>query len=169
MTYLGVCLVATSRQTDLFEGDSIMRAEVAKMTLLASMVVTFSYAPSVQSAMYKCTTPEGKVAYQDSPCPLGSTEKSLKVAPSPPVSTQKQPPIYVAPVPHSMYQSAASSNVPKNIDLKGPLETWDRFGKAFNRGDKSAAMRELTPSAQQQYGPILDQLMPPSGGGSARR
>jgi len=48
----------------------------------------------------------------------------------------------------------------QNYDAKGPLEAWDRFGKAFNRGDKETAMKQRTPSAQQQYGPVLDALMP---------
>lgn len=144
-----------------------MRAHPAKTTLMAGMAFVFACASPAQGATYKCTTPEGKVAYQDSPCPSGAAEKSIKLAVSPPsASIAKPPPVYVPPVPRSMYESAANPNSPRNFD-PGPLETWDRFSKAFNRGDKNAAMRELTPSAQQQYGPILDQLMPPAG--TARR
>jgi hypothetical protein len=145
-----------------------MRAHPAKTTLMAGVAVACACAFSAQGATYKCTTPEGKVAYQDSPCPSGATEKSLKLAvpPAPPAAA-KPAPVYVAPVPRSMYDAAANPNIPRTIDTRGPLETWDRFAKAFNRGDKNAAMREITPSQQPQYGPVLDQLMPPPG--TARR
>jgi hypothetical protein len=140
-----------------------MRAHPAQTTLMVGIASVLACMSSAQGATYKCTTPEGKVAYQDAPCPSGATEKSLKLAVSPPsASTAKSPPVYVAPVPRPRYESAANPSIPRNFD-PGPLETWDRFSKAFNRGDKNAAMRELTPSAQSQYGPILDQLMPPAG------
>jgi hypothetical protein len=147
-----------------------MGTEVARRSLLLGIVAAVTYASCVQGAMYKCTMPEGKIAYQDSPCPSGSSEQSIRanVTPASP-STQKQPPIHVGPVPRSMYESAASPKIQKNIDAKGALETWDRFGNAFNRGDKSAAMGELTPAAQQRYGPVLDALMPPAAAPSARR
>jgi hypothetical protein len=45
------------------------------------------------------------------------------------------------------------------MDMKGPLEAWDRFGKAFNRGDKDAALKELTPAARQRFDPVLDEVM----------
>ena len=60
-----------------------------------------------------------------------------------------------------MYEAARRKEVPKNIDVKGALEAWDRFAKAFNRGDKATAMQQLTPGAQQRYSPVFDDLMSP--------
>jgi hypothetical protein len=145
-----------------------MKAYDVGIVTLPCLVACVFCAGGAEGAIYKCTGTDGRVTYQDSPCQLGSSEKSIK-APPPPATTVSHPSVYVAPVPRSMYESAASPTIPKSIDAKGALETWDRFGKAFNRGDKGAAMQELTPSAQQKYGPVFDALMPPAGAASAKK
>jgi Domain of unknown function (DUF4124) len=147
-----------------------MRAAKARIAARSCLVAGLLCVSGSEAAMFKCTAANGTVGYQDFPCEPGSTEKSIKVsAPPPPVSTQGNRSIYMAPVPRSMYESAANPKIPKSIDAKGALETWDRFGKAFNRGDKDAAMKELTPSAQQKYGPVFDTLMPPAGGAAPKK
>ena len=121
-------------------------------------------------AMYKCVSAEGKTTYQDTPCPSSSSEAAVKIVPAPSnPSAPTKPPIYVAPVPRSMYESAANPKIPNTTDAKGALETWDRFGKAINRGDKDAALRELTPSAQQKYAPVFDTLLPAPGGAAPQK
>lgn len=146
-----------------------MKAYDVTIVALPCLVACVFCVGAAEGAVYKCTGTDGRITYQDSPCQLGSSEKSIKVAPPPAATTVNPPSVHVAPVPRSMYESAASPTIPKSIDAKGPLETWDRFGKAFNRGDKGAAMQELTPSAQQKYGPVFDALMPPVGGASAKK
>src|ERR1700733_2267219 len=104
-----------------------MNARNARFVASRCLVACVLLAGVAEAAVYKCTGADGKVAYQDSPCQPGASEKSIKVAPPPPASAASRP--YVAPVPRSMYESAASPAIPKTIDAKGALETWDRFGK----------------------------------------
>ena len=117
--------------------------------------------PRAEGAVFKCIDSAGRVAYQDAPCPIGSAETSVSLPALPPQdkSVLSRPRVQVPPIPRAMYDAASSNKIPKTIDAKGPLETWDRFGKALNRGDKDGALRELTPSAREKYEPVFDALM----------
>src|SRR5437899_11504491 len=114
-----------------------MRAPIASVAFMSFVVAGWLCESSADAAMCKCVFSDGRVTYQDFPCQSGSSETSLKVVPAaPPASALNSTAIYVAPVPRSMYESAASHKIPKTIDARRALETWARFGKAFNRGDR---------------------------------
>jgi hypothetical protein len=48
--------------------------------------------------------------------------------------------------------------IPTEADFRGPRETWERLGLAIRRGDKDAALKELTPSAQQRLASVFDTI-----------
>ena len=52
-----------------------------------------------------------------------------------------------------MYESARRNKVDT-----GPLETWDKFTKSWNQGNKEGVMKELTPGMQEKFGPTYDKL-----------
>lgn len=120
--------------------------------------------PCAEGGVYKCVGPDGKVAYQDTPCATGATQTSIHTPEAPAQGVNAPAQRLQAPtVPPGMYEAARRKEVPKNIDAKGALEAWDRFAKAFNRGDKATAMQQLTPGAQERYSPVFDALMSPGG------
>lgn len=110
---------------------------------------------------FKCVDATGKTSYQTNPCPIAA-DPTLKVqAPAPSGSPQAAttPPMNV-PAANSGAATASSrggkGRVPSEADFRGPRETWERLGSAIRRGDKDAALKELTPSAKQRLAPIFD-------------
>jgi hypothetical protein len=69
------------------------RAEAARTILIVGAVAALSHTASVHAALYKCTGADGKVAYQDAPCPTSASEQALTAkAPAPPAATPKKTP-----------------------------------------------------------------------------
>lgn len=48
--------------------------------------------------------------------------------------------------------------IPTEADFRGPREAWERLGVAIRRGDKDAALKELTPAAKQRLAPVFDTI-----------
>ncbi|MDQ6618749.1 MAG: hypothetical protein M3Z31_03475 [Pseudomonadota bacterium] len=49
-----------------------------------------------------------------------------------------------------------SAALPSATDFSAPRETWQRLAQALQRGDRSAAQRQLTPAAQERYAATVD-------------
>lgn len=135
------------------------------IALMAMIAVPAAYAPARGEA-FKCIDAAGKTSYQADPCPAASDASQKVQAPAPPASTGRQasptaasPSTGVAPSP----LRGPKARVPSEADFRGPREAWERMGSAIRRGDKDAALKELTPSAQRRLGPMLDTI----GGKSA--
>jgi hypothetical protein len=105
--------------------------------------------------MVKCVDSNGKVSYQDAPCATSAAESTVKVQvpnPSGPSSQAAD----LSPVPSRPLNARA--RIPSDSDFRGPRESWQRLTQALGRGDRDAALKELTPSAQQRYGDMLEKL-----------
>jgi hypothetical protein len=98
---------------------------------------------------FKCTDAYGKTVSQGTPC-KPAAEETLKVQAPGATSSATPAPVGVA--------HPAKGRVPTEADFRGPRETWDRLTQAVVRGDKGAALKELTPSAQERLGPIFDTI-----------
>jgi len=103
--------------------------------------------------IYKCVSKDGNVSYQSKPCDRMSSETTIREPKAPPKPATR-PTVYVNPVPSSLYDSSSR----RDFDMNGPLETWDRFAKAWNSGDKQGVMKELTPGMGERFGPTYDAL-----------
>jgi len=100
---------------------------------------------------FKCTDASGKTVSQTAPC-QAAAEETLKFQAPAPAATSSTPPA-PAGVSHAL-----RGRVPTEADFRGPRETWDRLTQAVVRGDKDAALKELTPSAQQRLGAVFDTI-----------
>jgi Domain of unknown function (DUF4124) len=149
--------------------DAVNRAHLPVRQLIALsslMALSLSFAPA-DAEVFKCVDAGGKTSYRANPCQKAA-EETLKVqAPAPPTSTgARQPPDAPAATPSATSPKSplgSSSRGPKDripteADFRGPRETWERLGLAIRRGDKAAALKELTPSAQQRLASIFDTI-----------
>ncbi len=107
--------------------------------------------------MVKCVDPNGKVSYQDGPCETSATESTVKLQVPPPAAPSSQA-ADISPVPSRPLNMKNRARVPSGSDFRGPREAWQRLRQALNRGDRDAAMNELTPSAQQRYSETIEKL-----------
>jgi hypothetical protein len=107
--------------------------------------------------MVKCVDSNGKVSYQDPPCPTSAAESTVKVQVPPPEGPSPQA-ADLSPVPSRPSNTKGRARIPSDIDFRGPREAWQRLTLALARGDRDAAMKELTPSAQQRYSEMLEKL-----------
>lgn len=79
---------------------------------LLPMVVSLAFAGNaVAVEVYKCTAPRGDVAFQDSPCPAGTTQTQVRLPDAPP--TPAQPPA-------SASASSAASALPPPVPIAKP-------------------------------------------------
>jgi hypothetical protein len=119
----------------------------------AAIVFGFAFA-SAHAAMVKCVDSNGKVSYQDPPCASSASESAVQFQAPPPPGPSPQAKD-LAPVPANVHGRA---RIPSDGDFRGPREAWQRLAHALSKGDRDAALKELTPSAQQRYGDMLDKL-----------
>jgi len=143
------------------------RLPVRRLIALSSlMALSLSHA-SADGEVFKCVDAGGKTSYQANRC-QNSAEVTLKVqAPAPPASTgARQPPDAPAATPSAtspktgtgLSTRGTKGRIPTEADFRGPRETWERLGLAIRRGDKDAALKELTPSAQQRLASVFDTI-----------
>jgi len=125
----------------------------------------------VNAEVFKCVDAAGKTSYQADPCqtPADTTLKVQAPAPSAPSAVVRQPeaPVSAAPpvtAPQTGSKAAvgvsraSKDRIPTEAEFRGPRETWERLGQAVRRGDKDAALKELTPSAKQRLAPVFDTI-----------
>jgi hypothetical protein len=101
---------------------------------------------AARAETFKCIDSAGRVSYQPAPCK--ATDETLKV----------QAP---AAMPSSAPATASAPRVtrmPTEADFRGPRETWERLTQAVLRGDREAAMRELTPAARERLASVFDTI-----------
>jgi hypothetical protein len=118
---------------------------------LAALALLFLGSAAARGETFKCTDAAGKATSQTTPCPVAAGETLKFQAPAATTSSAVAPP--PADVPH-----APKGRVPTEADFRGPRETWDRLAQAIGRGDKNAALKELTPAAQQRLAPVFDTI-----------
>jgi hypothetical protein len=119
----------------------------------AAIVFGFAFA-SAHAAMVKCVDSNGKVSYQDPPCASSASESAVQLQAPPPPGPSPQA-ADLAPVPANVPHRA---RIPSDGDFRGPREAWQRLARALSKGDRDAAFKELTPSAQERYRDLLDKL-----------
>lgn len=144
-------------------GESVQRSPAPLwIGLFALIALALTHAPA-RGETFKCVDAAGKTSYQADPCPAAS-DATLKVqAPAPPSGSARQAsPAVAAPAATGggVAPSARGSKdrIPSEADFKGPREAWERMGSAIRRGDKEAALKELTPSAQRRLGPLFETI-----------
>jgi hypothetical protein len=129
--------------------------------------LSLGHAPADGGA-FKSVDAGGKTSYQEDPC-LTVAEAPSKV--QAPASLEASAGARPAPAASAATPSATSpgtgtglssrgpkDRIPTEADFRGPRETWERLGLAIRRGDKDAALKELTPSAQQRLAPVFDTI-----------
>src|SRR5438128_156687 len=121
---------------------------------LALTTSTFLWFPLLDVfAAVKFVDAKGRVSSHESTCEESKAQSTLKVpVPTTSASTQSS-----APAPRDV-KTQNRSRVPTEQDFKGPREAWLRLEHALNRGDRDAALKELTPAAQQRLGETIDKL-----------
>src|ERR1700675_568434 len=143
------------------------RAPVRRLIVLGSLsALSLNHAPA-DGEVFKCVDAGGKTSYQGDPCKTPA-ETALKVqAPAAPeASTGARPTPAAAATPPATSSKIGTgvstrgpkARIPTEADFRGPRETWARLGLAIRRGDKDAALKELTPSAQQRLASVFDTI-----------
>ena len=90
-------------------------AAIARAAVFAGMA--FSYASCVQAALYKCTTADGKVAYQDAPCPSSASEQALKAKAPPPAPAPAKAAAAGKPASKPAHDAATYAKPPKTVNV----------------------------------------------------
>ena len=141
------------------------RAPVRRLIVLGSLAAFSLGHASANGEAFKCVDASGKTSYQGDPCQTAAEAPSKFQAPAPPDSAGARPPPAApaaAPFTTSPKTGTGVSSrgpkgrIPTEADFRGPRETWERLGLAIRRGDKDAALKELTPSAQQRLASVFD-------------
>jgi Domain of unknown function (DUF4124) len=143
------------------------RSPIRRLIVLGSLTaLSLGHAPA-DGEVFKCVDASGKTSYQGDPCQTAA-EVPLKVqAPAPPASAgARQPPAAPAATPSAtsprtgigLSSRGPKDRIPTEAEFRGPRETWERLGLAIRRGDKDAALKELTPSAQQRLASVFDTI-----------
>ena len=143
------------------------RSPVRRLIVLGSLTaLSLGHAPA-DGEMFKCVDAGGKTRYQGDPCQTAA-EVPLKVqAPAPPEASSGARPTPAAPAAPSatspktgtgLATRGPKGRIPTEADFRGPRETWERLRLAIRRGDKDAALTELTPSAQQRLASVFDTI-----------
>jgi hypothetical protein len=135
----------------------------ARLIALSSLTaLSLGHAPADGEA-FQCVDAAGKTRYQADPCQTAA-EATLKVqAPAPASTGARQPSATPAATTSAANPRTATAlsrgpkdRIPTEAEFRGPRETWERLGQAIRRGDKDAALKELTPSAQQRFASVFD-------------
>lgn len=145
------------------------RLPARRWIMLGAMIALcagYGTAGTARSETFKCVDAAGKTSYQALPCPV-VPDATLKVQAPGPVSAATSTGQAITTPPEALpagssgtvpSASRAPNRVPSEADFRGPRETWERLGAAIRRGDKDAALRELTPAAQRRLATTLDTI-----------
>lgn len=107
-------------------------------------------------AAVKCVDANGKVSYKEGACADDGKTQGMTV--KVPVPDGNVPMPSGTPAQQRSAQGQNRSRVPTDQDFKGPREAWQRLEQALVRGDRDAALKELTPAAQQRLSETIDRL-----------
>jgi hypothetical protein len=143
------------------------RSTMRRLIVLGSITPLLLGHALADGEVFKCVDAGGKTSYQRDPCQTAAEAPLIVQAPAPPASAGARPPTAApaaAPSATSSRTGTGSSSrgpkdrIPTEADFRGPRETWERLGLAIRRGDKNAALKELTPSAQQRLASVFDTI-----------
>ena len=143
------------------------RRPAARSIALSSLTALLLIPIQANGEVFKCVDAAGKTSYQADPCqtPAETPAKAqAPMPPPPPVPVVRQPdPPAVAPAATNPKAAIGSTRptkdrIPTEAEFRGPRETWERLGLAIRRGDKDAALKELTPSARQRLASVFDTI-----------
>ena len=152
---------------------------LARLIALSALIaLSLGHIPA-NGEVFKCVDAAGKTSYQADPCPT-IAEDPAKVQPPAPQSTPPRLPSAAPTSPgtetrQSSTPPAASrtatnpkavtgsprgpkDRIPTEADFRGPREAWERLGLAIRRGDKDAALNELTPAAKLRLAPVFETI-----------
>ena len=125
---------------------SIAGAKVTNTALIVGIVAAVAHASCVQAAVYKCTGADGKVAYQDAPCPANASEQALKAkAPPPPAAATKKAP--------TGSHTASTSNVDAATVAKAKKAADGKVAPEGGKTKDPAAATQPTPDATKSAAP----------------
>jgi hypothetical protein len=126
--------------------------------ILALLMALALGAVPVNAETFKCVDASGNAVSQATPCRSAADETVKFQAPGATATPAGSAAASAPDVPHPL-----KGRVPSEADFRGPRETWDRLTQAVRRGDKDAALKELTPAAQQRLAPMFESVGAKSG------
>ena len=151
----------------------------ARLVALSALIALSLGYTRANGEVFKCVDAVGKTSYQADPCPT-IAEDSVKVQPPAPQSAPPRQPSAAPALPSTAPRQSSApptaspsatnpktmtgvsrgpkDRIPTEADFRGPRETWERLGVAIRRGDKDAALKELTPAAKQRLAPVFDTI-----------
>jgi hypothetical protein len=172
--------ISSSRIPVRATSDAVNRPRSpARLIALSALIALSLGYTRADGEVFKCVDAVGKTSYQADPCPT-IAEETVKVQPPAPQSTPPRLPS-AAPTPPGTETRQFSTppavsrtatnpktmtgvsrgpkdRIPTEADFRGPREAWERLGVAIRRGDKDAALKELTPAAKQRLAPVFDTI-----------
>ena len=159
--------ISSSRLPVRVTSEAVNRPRsLARLIALSALIaLSLGYTPA-NGEVFKCVDAAGKTSYQANPCPT-IAEDSVKVQPPPaPQSTApRQSSAPQAASPSATNPKAVTGSprgpkdrIPTEADFRGPREAWERLGLAIRRGDKDAALKELTPAAKLRLAPVFETI-----------
>lgn len=137
----------------MFDAVNRPRSRVRRWIALSALsALSLGHAPA-HGETFKCINAAGKTSIQATPCQTAA-EETLKFQAPAPTSTHSA----TDPRPATALSRGQKVRMPTEADFRGPRETWERMDQAIRRGDKDAALKELTPSAQQRLASVFDTI-----------
>ena len=144
------------------------RSPVRRLIVLGSLTALSLGHAQADGEVFKCVDASGKTSYQGDPCQTAAEVPSKVQAPAPPAASTGAQPTPAAPAATPSATSPRTGTglssrgpkdrIPTEADFRGPRETWERLGLAIRRGDRDAALKELTPAAQQRLASVFDTI-----------
>jgi Domain of unknown function (DUF4124) len=141
---------------------SRLRSSARRLIALSSLTALSLGHTQANGETFKCVDAGGKPTYQANPCPI-TADETLKVqAPAPPTGARQSSAMPAASNPTTTPKTATGlsrapkDRIPTEAEFRGPRETWERLALAMRRGDKNAALKELTPAAQLRLASVFD-------------
>jgi uncharacterized protein DUF4124 len=172
--------ISSSRQPARVTSEAANRPRSPTRLIALSALIALSLGYTrANGEVFKCVDAAGKTSYQADPCPTVA-EDPAKVQPPAPQSTPPRQPSATPALPSTASRQSSTApaasptatnpkavtgvsrgpkdRIPTEADFRGPREAWERLGLAIRRGDKDAALKELTPAAKQRLAPIFETI-----------
>jgi hypothetical protein len=172
--------ISSSRTPVRVTSDGVNRPRSPARLIALSALIALSLGNTrANGEVFKCVDAAGKTSYQADPCPT-IAEDPVKVQPPAPQSTPPRQPSAAPALPSTAPRQSSAApaasptatnpkavtglsrgpkdRIPTEADFRGPREAWERLGVAIRRGDKDAALKELTPAAKLRLAPVFETI-----------
>jgi hypothetical protein len=171
--------ISSSRIPVRATSDAVNRPRSpARLIALSALIALSLGYTRANGEVFKCVDAAGKTSYQADPCPT-IAEEAVKVQPPAPQSTPPRQPSTAPALPSTAPRQSSAppavgpsvtnpkamtgssrpkDRIPTEADFRGPREAWERLGLAIRRGDKDAALKELTPAAKLRLAPVFETI-----------